>query len=103
MASPLTLGGAPLLALDTIIDVGFVIPPIAAAPGNFVDVPLGAPVPTAVPGDSVILGLLVAPAPGLMFNAFVSAPTTVVVRVSDITGAGFGGGPQPLKATVMSF
>jgi len=102
-ASPLALGPAPLVALDTVTDVGFVIPAIAAGPPSFVDVAFGVAAPTAVVGDSVVLGFLAILPPGLMFNAFVIGPTAIIVRVADVTGAGFAGAPLPLKATVMSF
>ena len=92
-----------MIAMDTVTDVGFVIPPIPAAPGNFVDVAFGVAAPTGALGDSVILGFLAPPPPGLVFNAFILAPTAITVRVADVTGAGFGGAAQPLKATVMSF
>jgi len=103
LANPLVLGGSPMIALDTTIDGGFVIPAIAAGPPSFVDVAFGVAISTAAVGDSVVLGFLGPLPPGLMFNAFVIAPTSIVVRVADVTGGGFPGAPLGLKATVLSF
>lgn len=57
-------------------------------------------VPGANVGDSVSLGLPAAPAAGLVFFAFVSAPGVVTVRATNVTAAAITAAAATYRATV---
>lgn len=56
----------------------------------------------ALAGQSVSAGLPAAPAAGIVFNAFVSAPDTVTIRASNISGSAIDPASATYRATVFA-